>query len=447
MSDLFEKYDVAAPRYTSYPTVPYWERPPSEKEWIEDIERTLEKPSLAWSVYLHLPFCESDCSFCACNTIISHDHSVEASYVRAIQKELLLYLERVPELKHRPLRQIHIGGGNPTFFGSDNLQRILSPYYEKLDIDLDCIDASIEINPVYTQIEQLKALRTYGFNRLSIGVQDFNPEVQRQINRIQPKRVTEALAYEARNLGYKSINFDLIYGLPGQTEQNIKCSADTAIELKADRIALYSLALVPWIKPAHNELAKKAPKGREKRALYEICRRAFLEAGYVEIGMDHFALPEDSLAKALATKTLHRNFMGYTDFRSDLILAFGASAISQSVGCYHQNEKDLDAYQKAVSSGSFATTRGHVMNDEDKARYKQILSLMTCFEVELEGEEQEKDAKDFLSLLLADGLLRIENGKLYLTEAGRPFLRNTCMFFDERLRRKAPETRIFSQSL
>ncbi|NMC63261.1 MAG: oxygen-independent coproporphyrinogen III oxidase [SAR324 cluster bacterium] len=447
MSDLFEKYDVAAPRYTSYPTVPYWENAPSEKEWIGDIEKALENTSLAWSAYLHLPFCESACSFCACNTIICHDHNVEASYVRAIQSEFLLYLDRAPELKNKPLRQIHIGGGTPTFFSSDNLQRILSPYYEKLDIDLDCIDASIEINPVFAKIEQLRALRSYGFDRLSIGVQDFNPEVQREINRSQPRHVTEALVYEARALGFKSINFDLIYGLPGQTQQNIKCSADTAIELKADRIALYSLALVPWIKPAHNELAKTAPKGREKRALYEVCRRAFLEAGYVEIGMDHFALPDDSLARASATKTLHRNFMGYTDFRSELIIAIGLSAISQSIGCYHQNTKDLDAYQKAVMSGRFATTRGHMMNDEDKARYKQILSLMTCFEVELESEEQEEDAKHFLSSLLTDGLLRIENRKLYLTEIGRPFLRNACMFFDERLRRKAPETRVFSQSL
>ena len=347
----------------------------------------------------------------------------------------------------RPLRQLHLGGGTPTFFSPENLRRILEAILGGVRRDDADFDASVEVDPRVTTREHLVALRELGFRRVSLGVQDFDPEVQRIVNRAQPFEQTARVTREARALGCDSVNFDLIYGLPKQTRASIELTARRTIELRPDRIALYSFALVPWIKPTQRSYRDEdLPKAGEKRALYELARELLLSAGYLEIGMDHFALPHDALARAQAAGELHRNFMGYTEFRTQVMLGLGVSAISEAPTCFHQNEKAFPLYERRVSQGALPTLRGHRLDEEDRRLREQILEFMTKFEVRL-TPEQRADAPVFLESLLADGLASLEEDRLRLTARGLPFLRNACMFFDQRLRRGQPQARIFSQAI
>jgi len=448
MKELLAKYDVPAPRYTSYPTVPYWETAPAADQWVQHLKTTLQETQGGWSLYLHIPFCESLCTFCGCNTIITKDHKKETPYVDLILKEWQLYLQQVPELLSAPLKHIHLGGGTPTFLSAQALVQLLKPILDKVRRDSKDFEGSIEVDPRRTTTEQLKALRELGFTRVSMGVQDFNPEVQRLVNRIQPLEITANLTQAARELGYTSVNFDLIYGLAKQTPQSIRETAQATVRLRPDRIALYSFALVPWIKPAQRLFKDEdLPKSAEKRELYEIARGVLLDAGYVEVGMDHFALPTDNLSIAMKEHRLHRNFMGYTDQRTDVLLGLGVSSISETPHSFHQNEKVLPLYEAALNEERLPTLRGHVLTEEDKLRREQILHLMTEFSVSFQSESQENAAREFLAEMLKDSLVEIRDHKLIVTEAGRPFLRNACVFFDERLKVKQPQTRIFSQSI
>ncbi len=446
--DLYAKYDVPAPRYTSYPTVPYWEINPTTDQWINHLRQTLSKTESSWSMYLHIPFCESLCTFCGCNNIITKDHKRETPYIENILKEWSLYLEKVPELKTKPLKNIHLGGGTPTFLDAQSLVSLLTPILSQIVFDKKDFEGSIEVDPRRTNAEQLKALFELGFNRVSMGVQDFNPEVQRLVNRIQPYEVTANLTRVAREIGYTSVNFDLIYGLAKQTAASMKETAEATVSLRPDRIALYSFALVPWIKP-QQRLFEDAdlPKASEKRELYDVARTVLLENGYVEIGMDHFALATDNLALAMNEKRLHRNFMGYTDQRTDVLLGLGVSSISETPYSFHQNEKVLPLYESALSDGRIPTLRGHLLTDEDRVRRAQILKLMTEFEVSFTDADQEEKAREFLDVMIQDSLVEIHDHKLVVKKAGRPFLRNACVFFDERLKVKQPQTKIFSQSI
>ena len=259
--------------------------------------------------------------------------------------------------------------------------------------------------------------------------------------------MTERLTRDARDLGYDSVNFDLIYGLPKQTEESVIEMARITLDLKPDRIALYSFALVPWIKPAQRSYQDEdLPRAGEKRALYEVARNALAGAGYIEIGMDHFALPQDGLARAQRAGTLHRNFMGYAERRTRVLLGLGVSAISETPGCFHQNEKAFPVYERRVTQGEIPTFRGHLLSEQDRRLREQILEFMTRFEVNL-LPEQSGDAQLFLDPLIRDGLIEIRERRMILTERGRPFLRNACMFFDARLREKEERPRIFSQAL
>lgn len=447
MNELFRKYDVPAPRYTSYPTVPFWSEPPTTEQWLESLRRALTDESLAWSIYLHLPFCETLCTYCACNTVITRDHGREEGYVELMNREWDLYCEAAPDLQQRPLRQLHLGGGTPTFFSPDNLRRILAPMLERTKTDPENFDASIEVDPRRTTRAHLVALHELGFRRISLGVQDFDPEVQRIVNRFQPFEETARVTEEARALGYDSVNFDLIYGLPKQTQESIVMTAKHTLELRPDRIALYSFALVPWIKPTQRSYKDEdIPKAGEKRKLYELARELLLDGGYIEIGMDHFALPHDQLALAAADGSLHRNFMGYTEMRTRVLLGMGVSAISETPDCFHQNEKAFPVYEKKLQQGQLPTLRGHRLDAEDRSLREQILAFMTGFAVEL-TPEQRQDAPIFLASMLEDGLVELEGSTLRLTDSGLPFLRNACMFFDQRLRRQQPTSRIFSQAM
>jgi oxygen-independent coproporphyrinogen-3 oxidase len=408
---------------------------------------------MSWSLYLHIPFCESLCTFCGCNTSITKDHRREAPYRDLLLKELSTYLEKVPQIGERPLRQLHLGGGTPTFFSAQNLKDLLEPMLARLNVKMGAdesegFEGSVEVDPRRTDLEQLKVLRALGFSRVSMGVQDFDPEVQRLVNRIQPREMTEKLTQHARDIGYTSVNFDLIYGLPKQTVTSVREMAEITVQMKPDRIALYSFALVPWIKPAQRLFKDEdLPAGESKRELYEVARQILMNGGYQEIGMDHFALPNDALSKADQNKTLHRNFMGYADCRTDVLLGLGVSAISETPGCFHQNEKALPVYERRVQNLEVPTLRGHVLTPSDRHHREKILQFMTRWEVELDSESQKQDVQNFLSSLIADGLVFFEGKKMKLTPQGRPFLRNACMALDERLREKVPDTKVFSQAL
>ena len=447
MTDLFAKYDVPAPRYTSYPTVPFWSDSPRPDQWLDAIRSACADESASWSLYFHLPFCETLCTFCACNTVITHDHGREKTYIDLLHKEWNLYREQVPELQRRPLRQLELGGGTPTFFSADNLKRILEPILADGQVDADQFRASVEVDPRRTTREHLVALHSLGFRRISLGVQDFDPAVQKLVNREQPLEQTRNVTDTARELGYNSVNYDLIYGLPRQTPESFRRTVEQTVELRPDCIAVYSFARVPWIKPAQRSYRDEdLPVAGEKRALYEIARNLLAEAGYVEIGMDHFALPDDGLASAQRNGTLHRNFMGYTELRTQVLLGLGVSAISETPTCFHQNEKAFPVYERRVQQGEVPTLRGHLLSEEDHRLREQILMFMTRFEVELKPE-QTRDATIFLDSLVSDGLVEVRDEKLILTDRGRPFLRNACMFFDQRLRQQQERPKLFSQAL
>ena len=263
LKELFAKYDVPAPRYTSYPTVPFWTESPTTQQWLAALDSAFQDESATWAIYLHLPFCETLCTFCACNTVTTRDHGREDVYVDLLLREWSLYRERVPQFASRPLQQLHLGGGSPTFFSPENLKRILVPMLSETQMDKDHFDASVEIDPRRTTLDQLQTLYDLGFTRISLGVQDFNEEVQKLVNRHQPYEITKRVNDQAREVGYTSVNFDLIYGLPRQTMQSIENTAQQTIELRPDRIALYSFALVPWIKPsavARTKICRKLAK-------------------------------------------------------------------------------------------------------------------------------------------------------------------------------------------
>lgn len=446
MKDLFRKYDIPAPRYTSYPTVPYWESPPTPEQWIRNLNDVLARRGASLALYLHIPYCETLCTFCGCNTVITRDHQKEEPYVQTVLREWGIYRHQVPALKETPIKHLHLGGGTPTFLSAQNLERLLKPLLDSAVVDPD-FEGSIEVDPRRTNSDQLRVLKALGFSRVSLGVQDFNADVQSLINRTQPYEMTANLTAQARELGFESVNFDLIYGLARQTKKSIQESTERTLELRPDRIALYSLALVPWIKPAQRLFKDEdLPAGQEKRELYDIARETLLSAGYLEIGMDHFALPTDALAKASLAGKLHRNFMGYTDHRTDVLLGLGVSSISETPEMFHQNEKVLPAYEREINKGEIPTFRGHVLTEEDRERRQQILDFMTQGRVRL-TEAQKGEAQNFLAEMHRDGLVEFQGNEMLLTEKGKPFLRNACVFFDERLKRKQPQTQAFSKVL
>jgi oxygen-independent coproporphyrinogen-3 oxidase len=413
--------------------VPQWHRSPTTEQWTASLGRAAAGPDAALALYVHLPFCESLCSFCGCNNVITRDHGRETPYVDVVLAELRAYLGKVPGLGRQPFQQLHLGGGTPTFLSATSLTRLVAGIYELLPKRSGAFEGSVEVDPRVTNVAQLAALRSLGFSRISLGVQDIDPHVQHLVNRIQPLEQTDRLCFEARRLDYESVNFDLIYGLPGQTPETIANLAREVLRLAPDRLAVYSFARVPWIKPQQRRFKDdQIPAGAEKRALYEAIREPLVAGGYVEIGLDHFAKPGDALARVAAEGRLHRNFMGYTEVRTTTLLGLGVSAISETPHCYHQNEKVLPNYETRVLAGEIPTLRGHLLSDEDMHRRDLIFALMTRFRVPIEdGDIAADDA--FVQELLTDGLMSIDNGILAVPERGRAFLRNVAAVFDAHL--------------
>lgn len=433
LSALLEKYDRPVPRYTSYPTVPQWIDSPTPEQWRASLDHAAGASDPALALYVHLPFCESLCSFCGCNTVITRDHNREAPYVDLVLSELRGYLAQVPALGRQPFRQLHLGGGTPTFLSAPALTRLVSGIYDLLPSRSNSFEGSVEVDPRVTEVSHLAALRSLGFRRISLGVQDIDPQVQHLVNRIQPLDQTERLCVAARRLDYESINFDLIYGLPGQTPETIAALAGEVLRLNPDRLAVYSFARVPWIKPQQRRFKDdQIPAGAAKRALYEAIREPLVAGGYLEIGLDHFAKPGDALARVAAGGNLHRNFMGYTEVRTTTLLGLGVSAISETPDCYHQNEKVLTAYERRVNDGEIPTLRGHLLSADDRRRRALISALMTRFSVPVaDGDFVAGDG--FIRDLVADGLMAVADGVLSVPERGRPFLRNVATVFDAHL--------------
>ncbi len=446
-TDLFAKYDVPVPRYTSYPTVPEWRTTPTPGQWIDSLAAAVERPEATLSLYVHLPFCESLCTFCGCNTVITRNHGRARPYIDLVLRELDTCLSRVPTLGARPVCQMHLGGGTPTFLSPELLAELLDGLFGRLRRTEMGFEGSVEADPRVTTPAHLETLCERGFTRLSLGVQDFNADTQRLVNRIQSESLVAELVRYAREGGYESINFDLIYGLPAQTEASMRQTADQVIGLAPDRLAVYSFARVPWIKPQQRKFRDdQIPVGAEKRALFEAIRCPLLAAGYVELGMDHFAKPHDGLARAAAAGTMHRNFQGYTERRTTALLALGVSAISETPDCYHQNEKVITVYEHRVRRGEIPTLRGHRLSDDDRRRRDKILSLMTTFRAPLDAAEMD-DARMFLAPLVEDQLVTIEQGELRISPGGRPFLRNAAAFFDRHLRSSQASGPVYSRAL
>lgn len=437
---LIEKYNIPAPRYTSYPTVPYWDPATfSEAHWKAGIKGTTEGISL----YIHLPFCEKLCTYCGCNKYITVNHAHESPYIDTLLKEWQLYRD----LFDAPpkIREVHLGGGTPTFFSAANLQYLLERIFSTCELMPDAA-MSFEGHPNNTTYDHLQTLYTLGFRRVSFGIQDLDPAVQVVINRIQPFTNVERVVKEARQIGYTSINFDLIYGLPLQTLQSIRETITQVMQLFPERIAFYSYAHVPWVKGNGQRLFSEAdlPKDAVKRALYELGKSLLQEYYYEEIGMDHFALPDDELYQARQNGTLHRNFMGYTVTHTSMLIGLGVSAISDSGHAYAQNEKQLAAYQERVQEGKLPLLRGHVLSQEDQLLRKHIEELM-CHHATAWREEDEILGR--LRELEQDGLIHLEAGRVVVLEEGKPFVRNICMAFDEYLWRNSPDTALFSSAI
>lgn len=453
MHSIISKYNVPGPRYTSYPTVPYWDEENfSLKDWKRTLQQSFKESnsSEGISLYIHLPYCESMCTFCGCNKRITKNHKVEVPYIQLVIQEFKLYTELFQE---RPkIKQLHLGGGTPTFFSAEHLDRLLCGLLTLAD-KAPNFEFSFEGHPNNTTTSHLETLASHGFKRVCYGVQDYNLKVQKAINRIQPYANVKTATENAYSAGFTSVGHDIIYGLPFQTLEDVINTIDKTISLQPDRIAYYSYAHVPWIKGNgqrgfnNNDL----PSAALKREQYEAGKNKLIEAGYVEIGMDHFALKTDSLYKAQQNGTIHRNFMGYCDSKTQVMIGLGVSAIGDSWYSFAQNVKNIEAYEKLIVNKILPISKGHILTSEDLKVRMHILNLMCTFKTEWNHNEQYlaeiPDILTKLKELQADGLIILTEGSVEITEKGRPFLRNVCMPFDLRLQQKQPDRPLFSMTV
>ncbi len=450
---LIQKYNVPGPRYTSYPTVPYWEEELfSIDKWKESLTASFKKSNSTEgiSLYIHLPFCESLCTFCGCNKRITKRHDVEDPYIKAVLNEWDMYCEMLPE---RPrIKEIHLGGGTPTFFSVANLTALIEGLFTHADKAPD-YEFSFEGHPNNTTHEQLQTLYNLGFRRVSFGVQDYSEKVQQAIHRNQSFHNVAKVTFWAKEIGYTSVGHDLIFGLPFQTLEDVLDTIAKTNSLQPDRIAFYSYAHVPWIKGNGQRGFKDEdlPKDDYKRTLYEQGKLELLNRNYAEIGMDHFALKTDSMAKAFENGDLHRNFMGYTSSKTEVMIGLGVSSISDSWTAFAQNEKTIEDYYLRLNNDELPVFKGHILNSEDLIIRKHILNLMCQFTTSWNTENTYfPEIETILPNLVEmekDGLLEFGNQSLTVTEKGKPFVRNICMAFDLRLIRKAPQTQLFSMTI
>ncbi|WP_430411357.1 oxygen-independent coproporphyrinogen III oxidase [Kordia sp.] len=453
MCNLVNKYNVAGPRYTSYPTVPYWNLDTfSLEEWKTSLQKSFQESNdtEGISIYIHLPFCESLCTFCGCNKRITKRHDVETPYMKAVLSEWALYCD---VLKDKPMvKELHLGGGTPTFFSPENLQELIEGILAKATL-AKTYEFSFEGHPNNTTETHLQTLYNLGFRRVSFGVQDYNETVQKAIHRIQPFENVQKVTKLAKTIGYTSVGHDIIFGLPFQTTEHVTETIAKTKELAPDSIAFYSYAHVPWIKGNGQRGFKDEdlPTANEKTAQYNLGKSLLKEAGYVDIGMDHFALPTDALYTSMIEKRLHRNFMGYTANKTQAMIGLGVSSISDSWYGFAQNVKDIETYYELLRKDIIPVFRGHILTEEDLIIRKHILNLMCHFKTSLNAEITAIPELSSIRLKLqefeADELININNNTLYITKKGKPFVRNICMAFDVLLQRKKPATQLFSMTI
>lgn len=444
LNQLIQKYNIPGPRYTSYPPVPFWRGTPSESLWIEHIKTQYdEKQGL--DLYVHVPFCESLCYYCGCSRTITKDHSVEDAYVNTLLKEWSLYQEK---LGFNPLvSSLHFGGGTPTFLSPTNLDRLIKGLTANRT---NFFIGSIEIDPRTCTTEHIKVLTKNSIKRVSLGIQDFDQTVQEVIHREQSPELVRKLVQEMRKHEIESINFDLIYGLPKQTIQSIQTTIQLVSEMRPDLIAFYSYAHLPErIKNQRLIKNEDLPSPHLKRELYETGKRLLAEQGYADVGMDHFALPSSYLYQAQKQKNLHRNFMGYVDKKSSILIGIGPTSISDSSLSFMQNAKDLKVYQEKINAGTLAIEKGHAHHPSDLLVQQVIQDLMCNNEVTLSNKLQipywnviDEELKAFQQ----DGILIQSENKIKLTEMGKGFMRNVAMSFDFYLRAQE-NSKNFSQTI
>jgi oxygen-independent coproporphyrinogen-3 oxidase len=438
--DLVKKYDVAGPRYTSYPPATKFTETMTWPELAGKISANNET-TRDLSLYFHIPFCETLCWFCGCTTVITKNHGEGKPYLDYLEREVAQMAARLNP--KREVVQLHWGGGSPTFLQPDEIRR-LGEIIRRHFTFSDDIEAGVEIDPRRLTRDHIVALREIGFNRASLGVQDFEPKVQEAIHRIQPRDMTQQVLDWARELGFGSVNFDLIYGLPHQTVASFNHTLDTVLEMQPDRLAVFSYAHVPWIKPAQKILERKIlPTPEVKLELLKIVIERLTENNrYIYVGMDHFARPGDELVTAQHNKTLQRNFQGYSTRGNADIYSFGMSAISQIPEAYWQNEKELPDYCAALDAGKTPLTRGYFLTDEDKVRRETIMRVMCDLSLDYAAmskslgvnfTEHFADELAALAPFEADGLVRRSPAGLDITDTGRLFIRNIAMCFDNTL--------------
>jgi oxygen-independent coproporphyrinogen-3 oxidase len=438
--ELVKKYNVAGPRYTSYPPATKFT---DSLKWPELAERILEnnRTERDLSLYFHVPFCETLCWYCGCTTVITLNHGQGGTYLDYLDKEVTQMSTLLNP--RRKAVQLHWGGGSPTFLQPDEIRRLGEIIHRRFTFS-DDLEAGVEIDPRRLTRDHIAALREIGFNRASLGVQDFDPKVQEAVHRIQPREMTEQVLGWVRELGFSSVNFDLIYGLPHQTVESFNRTLDIVLSLKPDRLAVFSYAHVPWVKPAQKILEHKLlpPAEVKLELLKNVIERLTENNRYVYIGMDHFARPGDELAVAQSRKQLQRNFQGYSTRAGADIYAFGMSSISQIPDAYWQNEKDLPKYYAALDAGQVPLVRGYVVTDEDKVRRETIMRVMCDLSLDYAAMSQrlglnfashfEREIES-LSGFESDGLVRRSPSGMEVTDTGRLFIRNIAMSFDNTL--------------
>src|ERR1700756_2801528 len=439
--EFLAKYNRPGPRYTSYPTAPVWNDSfgPTDLEKVFGEAETAKTPV---SLYMHIPFCESLCLFCACNVVIQKDKSVAPPYLEVLKRET----ERVSRSisKDRPVVQFHWGGGTPTYLSPEQIGDLFEFTRERFHFASDS-EIGIEVDPRVTSRAHLETLRKLGFNRLSMGIQDFHADVQKAINRIQSFELTRDLILSARELGFDSINVDLIYGLPHQTPERFAHTVEQIVELAPDRVALFSYAHVPWLKKQQGSFAAFLPEGMQKFEIFRTGLMKFLQAGYLYIGMDHFAKPGDELAISQQRRTLHRNFQGYTTKAGADLYGMGVTAISGIQNAYAQNHRELAAWEKAVGERGIATMRGYRLSEDDRLR-RAVISRLLCHTVVIKEEIAREFAIDFdeyfadelhrLEPSRDDGLILLERDQIRSTWLGRIFIPNLAMVFDPSLEKQ-----------
>jgi len=451
--EFLARYNRPGPRYTSYPTAPVWNDAFGPTD-LEAVHAAADRARTPVSLYMHLPFCESLCLFCACNVIIQRDKSVAIPYFEVLKKEVARMAQSVS--RNREVVQFHWGGGTPTYSSPVQLEDLFSYTKERFTFSPEA-EIGIEVDPRVTSREHLETLRRLGFNRLSMGIQDFYEPVQKAVHRIQPYEITRDLIAAARSLGFDSINVDLIYGLPYQTAATFAHTVDQIIELAPDRIALFSYAHVPWLKKQQGSFAAFLPEGMQKFEIFRMGLLKFLEAGYLYIGMDHFAKPNDELATSQAKRTLHRNFQGYTTKAGADLYGMGVTAISGFSDAYAQNFRELPAWEKAVHERGIATMRGYHLSEEDRLR-RDVISRLLCHTLIPKREVSEAFGIDFdehfapelqrLEVPAEDGLVTLAPDEIRTTWLGRIFIRNLAMLFDPYLEKQHLDAKpLFSKTL